>query len=109
MKEHRIFILDNNVKYYKTDSFWSLSEDPHYAKTHLCPGYIPENLLKNLKTILNQIMDWQNENHKLPYINALIGYENEINESVITNQIIFVDDKFKIVVSRNRKLERILK
>jgi hypothetical protein len=106
MIEHRIFIKKNNIKYYKTDSFWSLSENPAYAKMHHCPGYIPEHLLRNLNSTLN----WKDENTLISlYINALIGYENpETNESVIMNQIVADGDKYKIIVTRKKKLERIL-
>jgi hypothetical protein len=114
MMEHRIFIKRDNIKYYKTDSFWSLSENPAYAKMHHCPGYIPENLLKNLESMLNTgyyDKNVRNENTKLNsfYINSLIGYENpETNESVIMNQIVADGNKYKIIVTREKKLERIL-
>ena len=51
--EHRLFLLKDGTRYYKTDSFWSLSKNPEHSKTHYCPGHIPEHLLGNLSTVLH--------------------------------------------------------
>jgi hypothetical protein len=105
--EKRIFIMKDSIKYYKTDSFWSLSKNPEHAKRHYC---ITEELLKNLNHVLNY--DEENTVEKYPfYKNALIGYEDpETNEVVITNQIVADGNKYKITTgTRENKLKRILK
>jgi len=116
--EKCIFLYKDGKKYYKTDTWWSLSIKKEHSKTHPCyDDKIEEHLLRNLNNLINGLWNKkENMVEKYPfYIDCLIGFENQENKkSKITNKIIVDGDKFKIIdfdiiEQRKLKLERILK
>ena len=47
------FIEINGIKYYKTDSFWSMSENYTHAKRHTDSSYDQDRFFKSLIDVLN--------------------------------------------------------
>src|ERR1035437_9883959 len=70
--------LNNGIKYYKTDSFWSKNPEAKYAKLHTDEDSkkFLESYLYTLQWILeNEKKDGGFEEYRIKNINSLYGYQ----------------------------------
>lgn len=102
-----VYNEDGALVGYKADTFWSLTKNRKYAKTHyLVDGKIEERLIQNLRRVLapkesatsfvNSIIDALSAVNKEQLYNDfetfLLGYIDNDNDDVTYTHRIFNDD-----------------